>query len=74
MDLGQAWFIINIFFVAALIMMLFVQRQFAEGVHQQLPREQLVRLKRKRDLLLAVSIILFVAMAGTFLADMRFNG
>lgn len=74
MDLGQAWFIINIFFVAALITSLFMQRAYMEGHYKQLPQEALTRLKRRRDLLRLAAIVLFVLMAGAFLADMRVNG
>ena len=74
MDLGQSWFIINIFFVAALLTTLFFQRSYVEGIYKQLPREEIIRLKRRRDLLRIATIILFLAMAITFLADMRVNG
>lgn len=74
MDLGQSWFIINIFFVAALITTMFFQRSYVEGVYKQLPSEQLSRLKRRRDVLRITAIVLFVVMAVTFLSDMRVNG
>ncbi|WP_028559984.1 hypothetical protein [Paenibacillus pinihumi] len=68
------WFAVNIFFVGSLIVMLFVHRSFSEAKQQGSAPERLQRLGRFRNAMFALTLILFVAMSASFLANMRLNG
>ncbi|MBJ6364267.1 hypothetical protein ACFOQM_23895 [Paenibacillus sp. GCM10012307] len=68
------WFMINIFFVGSLIVMLFVQRSFTDARQQGGAPERIQRLNMLRKTMFALTILLFVAMSASFLANMRLNG
>ncbi|WP_270170415.1 hypothetical protein [Paenibacillus sp. SYP-B4298] len=68
------WFVINIFFVASAIVMLFAHRGLTEAQRQGAPAARLIRLRRLRTTLQILTALLFVAMATSFLINMKLNG
>lgn len=74
MNLTAVWFVINIFFVVSFIVTLFIQRAFSVASLERSNPQKISRLKVWRNLLVIVTIILFIAMSGAFLTNMRING
>jgi|GEM_PF-2796379 len=72
-----SWFITNSFFVASLIATLFLHRAVTlelekESYPQQ--KQKIKNLKFVRLILLIGTILLFVSMCASFIADMYTNG
>lgn len=74
MNWTVTWFIVNIVFVVAIIAYLFMQRSYTEAKQQQADADIIKRLDQRRKLMGTVSIVFFVAMVGSFIANMYFNG
>lgn len=74
MGLKAIWFIINIFFVISFVVTLFVQRAVTMAALEQSNPQKVSRFKSIRNICIAVTIILFIAMSVAFLSDMRVNG
>ncbi len=68
------WFLINLVFVTAVITFLFMQRSYTEARGNGADTAHVKRLDRRRKLAGIVSIVLFVAMAASFMTNMRLNG
>jgi hypothetical protein len=68
------WFLVNMLFVTAVITFLFMQRAFSEARNGSAEPSLLERLNRRRKLAGIISIVLFVAMAASFMTNMRLNG
>ncbi|CAM3962633.1 hypothetical protein L1N85_03430 [Paenibacillus alkaliterrae] len=68
------WFLVNMLFVASIITYLFMHRSYTEKRRLSNDAELLNRLNRRRRLAGALSIILFIAMAASFMINMRLNG
>ncbi|MFD0711021.1 hypothetical protein [Paenibacillus sp. GCM10027626] len=67
------WFIINILFVISLVVYLFVQRTVTLA-REEKDDARLQKAKRLRIVVGVVTIVLFAAMIGSFLTNMRLNG
>jgi len=74
MNLTAVWFVINIFFVISFIVTLFVQRSYSAAALERSNPGKISRLKVLRNLFVIGTIILFIAMSGAFLTNMRING
>ncbi|GKU79678.1 hypothetical protein L3i20_v240750 [Paenibacillus sp. L3-i20] len=68
------WFIVNILFVTSAIVTLFMQRAYTEGKSQAAAPEKLKSLKSRRQILIVITIILFIAMCASFVMNMKING
>ncbi|MFD0586773.1 hypothetical protein ACFQZE_02070 [Paenibacillus sp. GCM10027627] len=68
------WFIVNMMFVASAIVFLFMHRAVTEAKGQGVEAGRLSVLMRRRKVLAVVSILLFVAMSASFMANMMING
>lgn len=71
------WFITNIFFVVSLVSTLFLHRAVNMEKMQNNAQQGYSRLKRLtmfRKLLVASTVLFFISMCASFLADMRING
>lgn len=76
--LQLAYFITNIFFVASLIAVLFLHRavklqQPSDGATDE-SSKKLARLKLIRIILLISTILFFISMCASFIANMKVNG
>lgn len=74
MNLTAVWFVINIFFVASFIVTLFMQRAVTMAALEQSNPQKVGKFKRIRNMLIAVTAVLFIAMSVAFLSNMRING
>lgn len=74
MNWQAIWFGVNILFIVALITSLFSHRTVTMARLEQAPKEKLDRYKLVRNGLWVVTVILFLAMCGAFLANMHYNG
>ncbi|MCR2803142.1 hypothetical protein [Paenibacillus soyae] len=68
------WFVVNMLFVAALIVCLFMQRAVTIGKLQEVSAERMAVLTRRRNVLAAVSVLLFAGMCAAFVVNMKLNG
>lgn len=68
------WFLVNILFVVSVITYLFMHRSYTETKRQSNDSELLNRLDRRRKLVACLSIVFFLAMAVSFMINMRLNG
>lgn len=68
------WFLFNIGFVVSIIIFMFMHRSYSLAKGQLNNAEQISRLNRWRKLLGLLSIFMFVAMAASFVINMRLNG
>lgn len=68
------WFVVNSLFVAAAIVFLFMQRAVTLGKQQGATAERLHTLAKRRSLAAVISIVLFLAMCASFVANMKING
>jgi len=73
MFLQMMWFVVNILFVVALIIMLFVHRAVGTA-RLNGDMGKLKRITTQRNILAAVTVLLFVGMCIVFLTNMRVNG
>ncbi|GMK45503.1 hypothetical protein [Paenibacillus glycanilyticus] len=68
------WFVINMFFVASVITLLFMHRSVTEAALDPSGGERLAAAKTRRKWVSIVSMVLFLAMCASFLINMRLNG
>ncbi|WP_424766191.1 hypothetical protein [Paenibacillus sp. sgz302251] len=68
------WFLVNLLFVAASVTYLFLHRSYTEARRQSGDVKRVARLDRRRKLVAILSILLFAAMAASFMINMRLNG
>lgn len=68
------WFVINMFFVASVITLLFMHRSVAEAGQDPAGAERLASAKKRRKVVSVISLLLFLAMCASFLINMRLNG
>ncbi|WP_338551866.1 hypothetical protein [Paenibacillus sp. KS-LC4] len=68
------WFIVNMFFVASLILFLFMQRSYTLAKLEAGSSDKLRKAHNMRLTFGIISLILFVAMVASFLINMRLNG
>ncbi|MFC4777428.1 hypothetical protein ACFO9Q_11590 [Paenibacillus sp. GCM10023252] len=68
------WFVANLFFVVSVITLLFNIRSVTEARQTDAAPDQVRRLVRRRNVLIAVTILLFFVMSASFVADMAMNG
>ena len=68
------WFVVNLIFVVCAIAFLFLHRAYTMAVEQSEGAERIARLKQRRFILGVCSIVAFVAMAASFMTNMRLNG
>lgn len=77
MMLKMSYFITNIFFVVSLVAMLFLHRAVSETKKNEQTPEVVAKLKNLkvlRTLLVIATIVFFVSMCASFIADMYYNG
>ncbi|HTG71691.1 MAG TPA: hypothetical protein VL921_20700 [Candidatus Udaeobacter sp.] len=68
------WFFVNMLFVVSIITYLFMHRSYTETKRQSGDFALIKRLNARRKLVGVLSIVLFVAMAASFMINMRLNG
>jgi|GEM_PF-1302459 len=68
------WFITNILFVVSVIVFLFAHRTVTEGRRMEVGAVQLAASIRFRTIIGIVSIVMFAAMALSFVINMKVNG
>ncbi|NIK77436.1 hypothetical protein FHS15_002572 [Paenibacillus castaneae] len=68
------WFFVNALFVISVITFMFMQRSYSETKNVKNDADLIKRLDRRRKLVGGLSILLFVAMAASFMINMRLNG
>ncbi|KRE54263.1 hypothetical protein [Paenibacillus sp. Soil522] len=68
------WFFVNMLFVVSIIAYLFMYRSYTETKRQSGDFALIKRLNARRKLVGVLSIVLFVAMAASFMINMRLNG
>lgn len=68
------WFVVNMFFVASAILFLFMQRAVTIGKQQGASAERTHTLAKRRNISAVISIVLFLAMCASFVANMKING
>ncbi|GLX69123.1 hypothetical protein [Paenibacillus glycanilyticus] len=68
------WFVINMFFVASVITLLFMHRFVTEAAQNPAGGERLATAKKRRKAVSVISVLLFLAMCASFLINMRLNG
>ncbi|MCM3627318.1 hypothetical protein M3194_08070 [Paenibacillus glycanilyticus] len=68
------WFVINMFFVASVITLLFMHRSVTEAVQDPAGAARLAAAKKRRKVVSILSLVLFLAMCASFLINMRLNG
>lgn len=68
------WFVVNMFFVAAAIVYLFMHRAVALGKQQGASAERIKTLTKRRNITAVISIVLFLAMCASFVVNMKING
>lgn len=74
MNWQLVWFIVNIFFVASLITVLFLHRSVDMAKLKQQSQHKIQRIKTIRTSLWILTALFFIAMCGAFLANMHYNG
>ncbi|GGF86861.1 hypothetical protein [Paenibacillus abyssi] len=72
--MGQIWFIVNLFFVISFIVLLFNHRAVLDAKLNGADSSRLIKLKKRRNTLIILTVALFIAMAGSFMVHMRING
>ena len=70
----KIWFFTNMGFVAMLIWYMFLQRAYADAAHRGADSAEAAEYRRRRLAAGIAALVLFVVMAGAFLANMRVNG
>ncbi|MBW7473582.1 hypothetical protein K0T92_02335 [Paenibacillus oenotherae] len=70
---AQLWFLINMVFVALLIIFLFAHRALTTARQEQNP-ERIRRLSSIRLIVGILTVAAFVAMAFSFVMNMKVNG
>ena len=71
------WFITNILFVVSLVSTLFLHRAVTTEKMQNNAQQSYSRLRKLitfRRLLVVSTVLFFITMCASFLADMRING
>ncbi|MBD3918663.1 hypothetical protein H8B09_07875 [Paenibacillus sp. PR3] len=68
------WFITNILFVVSIIAFLFAHRTVTEGRRMEVGAVRLAASIRVRTMFGIVSIVMFAAMALSFVINMKVNG
>ncbi|GMK37997.1 hypothetical protein PCCS19_10510 [Paenibacillus sp. CCS19] len=68
------WFFTNILFVTSIVAFLFAHRSVTEGRRMEVGAVRLGKSIRIRRTLGIVSIVLFAAMALSFIINMKVNG
>lgn len=68
------WFIVNLFFVASVIVFLFMHRAYAMGKQQGADMSKLAQLNLRRRWAGIGAVLLFVAMSASFVINMAVNG
>ncbi|RXZ78294.1 hypothetical protein EBB07_30030 [Paenibacillaceae bacterium] len=70
----QIWFVVNVFFVASIIILAFAHRSLTEAKMRGDQPERVRKLHGRRQFMIVAVVILFIAMAGSFLASMKIDG
>ncbi|MEV5028581.1 hypothetical protein [Paenibacillus sp. LPE1-1-1.1] len=68
------WFVVNMLFVVSIITFMFMHRSYTEAKRQSNDSLLLKQLNARRMLAGILSIVLFLAMAASFMINMRLNG
>lgn len=68
------WFIVNMLFVASIIVFLFMHRFVTQERLQGASADRIQTLTRRRTIMAVVCIITFVAMCASFIINMKVNG
>ncbi|SFF01404.1 hypothetical protein SAMN05216378_4739 [Paenibacillus catalpae] len=68
------WFVVNMFFVASVITLLFMHRSVAEAAQDPAGVQRHAAAKKRRKFVSVLSLVLFLAMCASFLINMRLNG
>ncbi|MEK3881580.1 hypothetical protein [Paenibacillus sp. PL2-23] len=68
------WFVVNMLFVASLIICLFMQRAVTIGRLQEASEDRVKTLKGRRNVMAAIAVLLFAAMCASIVINMKVNG
>lgn len=74
MNLTVQWFITNTLFVTSFIITLFTHRAVIIAINAREPQEQIKKLRKIRQTMIIITILMFVAMCASFISNMVVNG